>query len=127
MNAIKAIGFIGIGNMGAPMAANLARAGHEVRGFDTLLAHFVTEVGAGILIRGLRAVSDFEYEFQMAGMNRQLMPDVETVFLLTDPRYAHVSSSLVKEVAKLGGDASPYLAPHIHRRLEAVLAGERTV
>ena len=77
-------------------------------------------------MKGLRSGVDFDYELPMAQMNRELA-DVETVFMITDPRFAHVSSSLVKEVAKLGGDASPYLAPHIHRRLEAVLAGERTV
>ncbi|WP_461665027.1 pantetheine-phosphate adenylyltransferase [Gordonia sputi] len=91
-----------------------------------LLVDYLAEKNIGVLVKGLRSGVDFDYELPMAQMNRELA-DVETVFMLTDPRFAHVSSSLVKEVAELGGDASPYLAPHIHRRLEAVLAGERTV
>src|SRR5690606_33641232 len=78
----------------------------EVRGFDTLLAHFVREVGAGVLLRGLRAVSDFECEFQMASMNRHLIPEVETLFLTPAEQYSFISSSLVREIARLGGDVS---------------------
>ncbi|GAC49788.1 pantetheine-phosphate adenylyltransferase [Gordonia aichiensis] len=91
-----------------------------------LLVDYLTEHRIATLVKGLRSGVDFDYELPMAQMNRELA-DVETVFMITDPRFAHVSSSLVKEVAKLGGDASPYLSPHIHSRLLAVLAGERTV
>ncbi|MFT4128014.1 MAG: pantetheine-phosphate adenylyltransferase [Gordonia sp. (in: high G+C Gram-positive bacteria)] len=96
----------------------------RVDSWQGLLVDYLTENGIEVLIKGLRSAVDFDYEVPMAQMNRDLA-DVETVFLLTDPRYAHVSSSLVKEVAKLGGDVTPFLSPHIHERLTAVLAGER--
>ena len=81
----------------------------EVRGFDSLLAHFVTAVGAGVLLRGLRAVSDFEYEFQMASMNRHLIPEVETLFLTPAEEFGFISSSLVREISRLGGDVSAFV------------------
>lgn len=90
----------------------LARhANVEVHGFDTLLAHFVRDAGAGVLLRGLRAVSDFEYEFQMASMNRHLIPEVETLFLTPAEPYSFISSSLVREIARLGGDVSGFVPP----------------
>lgn len=82
-----------------------------VHGFDTLLAHFVRDAGAGVLLRGLRAVSDFEYEFQMASMNRHLIPEVETLFLTPAEPYSFISSSLVREIARLGGDVSGFVPP----------------
>ena len=88
----------------------LARCSNvEVRGFDSLLAHFVRECGAGVLLRGLRAVSDFEYEFQMASMNRHLIPEVETLFLTPAEQHSFISSSLVREIARLGGDVSGFV------------------
>ncbi|UYC10764.1 pantetheine-phosphate adenylyltransferase [Xanthomonas sp. CFBP 8445] len=92
--------------------AREALAGHrnvEVLGFDTLLAHFVRSVGGGVLLRGLRAVSDFEYEFQMASMNRHLIPEVETLFLTPAEQHSFISSSLVREIARLGGDVSGFV------------------
>lgn len=89
----------------------------EVRGFDTLLADFVREVGAGVLLRGLRAVSDFEYEFQLASMNRHLIPNVETLFLTPAEQYSFISSSLVREIARLGGDVSGFVHPAVHEAL----------
>ena len=83
----------------------------EVRGFDNLLVEFVEQVGAEVILRGLRAVSDFEYEFQLAGMNRRLAPKVETMFLTPAEQYAFISSTLVREVAMLGGDVSPFVHP----------------
>ncbi len=91
----------------------------EVRGFDSLLAHFVTKIGAGVLLRGLRAVSDFEYEFQMASMNRHLIPDVETLFLTPAEQYSFISSSLVREIARLGGDVSGFVPPAVADALQA--------
>jgi pantetheine-phosphate adenylyltransferase len=91
----------------------------EVRGFDCLLAHFVREVGAGVLLRGLRAVSDFEYEFQMASMNRHLIPEVETLFLTPAEQYSFISSSLVREISRLGGDVSGFVPPAVASALEA--------
>jgi pantetheine-phosphate adenylyltransferase len=91
----------------------------EVRGFDSLLAHFVGEVGAGVLLRGLRAVSDFEYEFQLASMNRHLIPDVETLFLTPAEQHSFISSSLVREVARLGGDVSGFVHPAVAAALSA--------
>ena len=85
----------------------------EVRGFDSLLVHFAREVGADVVLRGLRAVSDFDYEFQLAGMNRRLAPDIETLFLTPAEQYAFISSSLVREVAKLGGDVSAFVHPMV--------------
>lgn len=81
----------------------------EIIGFSSLLAHFVREVGAGVLLRGLRAVSDFEYEFQLASMNRHLVPEVETLFLTPAEQYSFISSSLVREIARLGGDVSGFV------------------
>jgi pantetheine-phosphate adenylyltransferase len=91
----------------------------EVRGFDSLLAHFVQEVGGGVLLRGLRAVSDFEYEFQLASMNRHLIPDVETLFLTPAEQYGFISSSLVREISRLGGDVSGFVPPSVASALQA--------
>ena len=90
----------------------------EVCGFDGLLVNFAREKGANIIIRGLRAVSDFEYEFQLAGMNRKLADDIETLFLTPAEQYTYISSSLVREVATLGGDVSPF----VHEKIVAELA-----
>ncbi|VAW49416.1 Phosphopantetheine adenylyltransferase [hydrothermal vent metagenome] len=83
----------------------------EVCGFNTLLVDFVHEVGGNVLLRGLRAVSDFEYEFQLASMNRKLAPEIETMFMTPAEQYAFISSSLVKEVSALGGDVSEFVHP----------------
>jgi len=91
----------------------------EVIGFDSLLAHFVDDVGAGVLLRGLRAVSDFEYEFQLASMNRHLIPEVETLFLTPAEQYGFISSSLVREIARLGGDVSSFVPPAVAAALQA--------
>ena len=93
----------------------------EVASFNGLLVDFAREQGASLIIRGLRAVSDFEYEFQMALMNRQLSPGIETVFLAPDVRYSYLSASLVREIASLGGDIDDLVAPHVKARLEAHL------
>jgi pantetheine-phosphate adenylyltransferase len=100
--------------------ARLALAGVanvEVRGFSSLLAHFVRDIGAGVILRGLRAVSDFEYEFQLARMNRHLIPDAETLFLTPVEQYSFISSSLVREVARLGGDVSNFVHPAVQQAL----------
>ena len=94
----------------------------EVRPFDSLLIHFCQEVGARLIIRGLRAVSDFEYEFQMAGMNDRLDPEIETVFLMSDPEYQTIASRLVKEIARLGGDVAQFVSPDVHARLSEKFA-----
>ena len=102
--------------------AREALAGHdnvEVRGFNGLLAHFVRDLGAGVLLRGLRAVSDFEYEFQLASMNRHLIPDVETLFLTPAEQYGFISSSLVREISRLGGDVSGFVPPAVAQALQA--------
>jgi len=89
----------------------------EVRGFDCLLMEFVHDNNAGVIVRGLRAVSDFEYEFQMAGMNRILFPEVETVFLTPGEQYMFVSATMVREIARLGGDVSKFVQPSVLSRL----------
>ncbi len=93
------------------------RASLEVKSFDTLLVKFAEQVGAGVIIRGLRAVSDFEYEFQMVAMNQRLNTEIETVFLMADPRHQAISSRLVKEIALLGGDVAPFTTPPIAQAL----------
>jgi pantetheine-phosphate adenylyltransferase len=90
----------------------------EVMAFDGLLSAFVQAQNARIVIRGLRAVSDFEYEFQMAGMNRHLMPEVETVFLTPSDHYQFVSSTFVREIAMLGGDIAKFVSPQVYRQLQ---------
>ena len=92
--------------------------GVEVVVFDGLLVDFVKRCGAGVILRGLRAVSDFEYEFQLAGMNRHLAPQVETVFLTPAQQYAFLSSSLVREVAALGGDVADFVDPSVMAALK---------
>jgi pantetheine-phosphate adenylyltransferase len=89
----------------------------EVRGFDSLLAHFVSEIGAGVILRGLRAVSDFEYEFQLASMNRHLIPHAETLFLTPAEQYSFISSSLVREIGRLGGDISGFVHPAVQQAM----------
>ncbi len=102
--ALARIALAGIGNV-------------EVRGFDTLLAGFVASVNAGVILRGLRAVSDFEYEFQLASMNRHLIPQAETLFLTPSEPYSFISSSLVREIARLGGDVSGFVHPAVQEAL----------
>ena len=85
----------------------------EVIPFRGLLRDFVVEMGGKVVVRGLRAVSDFEYEFQMAGMNRFLLPDVETMFLTPSDQYQFVSGSIVREIATFGGDVSKFVSPHV--------------
>ena len=89
------------------------RATITVERFDTLLIHFARKVGATVIIRGLRAVSDFEYEFQMVGMNQRLDPNIETVFLMADPRHQAIASRLVKEIAAFGGDVTAFTTPAV--------------
>jgi len=89
----------------------------EVLGFSNLLVEFVQQIGAGVLIRGLRAVSDFEYEFQLASMNRRLAPNVETLFLTPDEEYSFISSSLVKEIARLDGDVSGFVSEKVRQAM----------
>lgn len=89
----------------------------EVKTFDKLLMHFAMEQEVHMIVRGLRAVSDFEYEFQMTAMNEQLNRDIETVFLMADVRHQAVASRLVKEIARFGGDITPFVTPGVKERL----------
>jgi pantetheine-phosphate adenylyltransferase len=88
-----------------------------VVGFEGLLSHFARQHRAGVVVRGIRAVSDYDYEFQMAGMNRQLMPEVETVFLTPGDDYQFVSGTFVREIAMLGGNVSKFVSTGVLRRL----------
>ena len=99
----------------------------EVRSFDSLLMHFAMSVHAQIIIRGLRAVSDFEYEFQMAGMNARLNPKIETVFLMASDRYQFISSRFVKEIGALGGDIKHFVSPRVAERVLDRFAGARSM
>lgn len=94
----------------------------EVRGFDYLLVNFVRDRGACGVIRGLRAVSDFEYEFQLANMNRALAPDVESIFLTPSEKLSYISSSLVREIASLSGDISPFVPAVVATALKSKFA-----
>ncbi len=91
----------------------------EVIAFSGLLVDFARSLDVPVIMRGLRAVSDFEYEFQLAGMNRRMAPDIETLFLTPAEQYAYISSSLVKQIARLGGDVSAFVAPTVHTALRA--------
>ena len=96
-------------------------AGHrnvEVVAFNSLLVQFAREIGAKVILRGLRAVSDFDYEFQLAGMNRRLAADLETVFLTPADQYTYISSSLVREIAALGGDVTGFVHPRVQAALK---------
>jgi pantetheine-phosphate adenylyltransferase len=91
----------------------------SVRPFDTLLMSFAEQIGANVIVRGLRAVSDFEYEFQMVAMNQKLNSEIETVFLMADPNRQAIASRLVKEIARLGGSVKAFVSPDVDRRLAA--------
>ncbi|MGE0577241.1 MAG: pantetheine-phosphate adenylyltransferase [Reyranella sp.] len=91
----------------------------QVVPFEGLLIHFAREVGASVIIRGLRAVSDFEYEIQMANMNARMEPNVETIFLMASDRHQFIASSLVKDIARLGGDTSQFVSSKVFKRLKA--------
>ena len=109
-----------------PECIALARAsGVEivVHPFENLLIDCARDVGAGVIIRGLRAVADFEYEYQMVGMNRALDDSIETVFLMAEARHQAIASKLVKEIARLGGDVSKFVPPAVRAALAARLAG----
>ncbi len=107
-------------DMAKEIAAPFANV--EVMAFRGLLSSFVVDIGGKVVVRGLRAVSDFEYEFQMAGMNRQLMPEVETLFLTPSDQFQFVSGTFVREIATLGGDVSKFVAPSVLQRLQERVA-----
>lgn len=118
------------------LAERVAMIGHEleqhglagrvtVQGFESLLIEFARSQHAHVLIRGMRAVADFEFEFQLASMNRALAPEIESLFLMPGESYAFISSTLVKEVAMLGGDVSRFVTPHVLGQLQAKIAGLR--
>lgn len=106
-----------LGNLAKTQGLNI-----EVRSFSTLLVHFARECGVNVIIRGLRAVSDFEYEFQMAGMNARLAPDIETMFLMASERCQFISSRFVKEIGRLGGDISSFVSPRVRMELDGKFA-----
>ena len=93
----------------------------EVTRFSGLLVNFVRTRKASVVLRGLRAVSDFEYEFQLAGMNRQLMPEIETIFMTPTDQYQFISATLVREIAMLGGDVGKFVSPLVEGKLDAKL------
>ncbi|MCL4746751.1 MAG: pantetheine-phosphate adenylyltransferase [Burkholderiaceae bacterium] len=93
----------------------------EVTSFSGLLVNFVRSREASVVLRGLRAVSDFEYEFQLAGMNRQLMPEIETIFMTPTDQYQFISATLVREIAMLGGDVGKFVSPLVEGKLDAKL------
>lgn len=97
--------------------AGPGRAKVDVKPFDKLLMHFAEEEQVNVIVRGLRAVSDFEYEFQMTAMNEQLNREIETVFLMADVKHQAVASRLVKEIAKFNGDITPFVTPRVKERL----------
>ena len=97
----------------------------KVVGFSNLLTEFVRQQKARVVLRGLRAVSDFEYEFQMAGMNRNLCPDVETLFLTPSEQYTFISATIVREIAKFGGDVSSFVHPAVLARLKRKVAARK--
>ncbi len=107
----------------AETAAIAADTGIEIiaHPFNNLLIHCAAEVGAGVIIRGLRAVADFEYEYQMVGMNRAMNDEIETVFLMAEAQHQAIASKLVKEIARLGGDISKFVTPQVAAALSGKL------
>jgi pantetheine-phosphate adenylyltransferase len=101
------------------------RATISVESFDSLLMQFAEKIGASVIVRGLRAVSDFEYEFQMVAMNQRLNAEIETVFLMADPRHQAIASRLVKEIGMLGGNVSPFTSPYVAELLVKRCAEKR--
>ena len=99
--------------------ARLGLGNVEVQGFDALLMKFAESLGASVIVRGLRAVADFEYEYQMAGMNQQLNASIETVFLMADVSLQPIASKLVKEIALFGGDVAPFVSPAVRELVVA--------
>jgi len=97
----------------------------EVTSFSGLLMEFARDRGARVIVRGLRAVSDFEYEFQMAGMNRNLFPEVETLFLTPSEHFTFISATIVREIAKFGGDISSFVDPIVLARVKAKVAAQK--
>jgi len=97
----------------------------QVKSFAGLLKDFVREQGASVIVRGLRAVSDFEYEFQMAGMNRHMLPEVETLFMTPSDQYQFISGTIVREIANLGGDVSKFVFPSVGRWLKEKIAAQK--
>ena len=97
----------------------------QVVGFSGLLIEFVRQHGARVVLRGLRAVSDFEYEFQLAGMNRCLYPDFETIFLTPSEQHMFISATLVREIASLGGDVSKFVDPRVEARLKQKVSSQK--
>lgn len=95
----------------------------EPRPFENLLMQFAEDAGASVIIRGLRAVSDFEYEFQMVGMNRALNADIEMVFLMAEAQHQAIASKLVKEIARMGGDVSSFVSPEVRSALQDRFSG----
>jgi len=102
-----------------------ARKRIAVKAFDTLLMQFAVDNGASVIIRGLRAVSDFEYEFQMAGMNSRINSDVETLFLMASDRFQFISSRFVKEIGMLGGNVTPFVSTRVAKRIAEKFDGGR--
>jgi len=92
-----------------------------IKPFDSLLVDFAQKEGANVILRGLRAVSDFEYEFQLAGMNRRLAPDIETLFLTPGEKFTYISSGLIREIAALGGDVAEFVDPIVETALKRKL------
>ncbi len=101
----------------AMLRAAAERAGVAITSFEGLTVEFAHRVGAGVIVKGLRAMMDFEYELKMAAMNKRLRPDIETVFLMTAPEFAYLSSTLIREVARFGGSVSGLIPPAVERRL----------
>ncbi len=95
----------------------------EVKGFSSLLTDFASQQGANIILRGLRAVSDFDYEFQLASMNRNLSPDIESIFLMPSEHYSYISSRLVREIASLGGEVKAFVPELVYKELHKKMRG----
>ncbi len=94
----------------------------EIQAFDILIVDFARQVGANVILKGLRAISDFEYEFEMNQLNRKVAPDIETIFMMASPQYSFISSSGIKEMVRFGGDVSDMVPPHVAVRLAKALS-----
>lgn len=114
---VEKVSMFSVADRVAMLRAATERAGVEVMSFDGLTVEFAHRLGAAVIVKGLRAMMDFEYELKMAAMNKRLRPDIETLFMMTAPEFAYLSSTLIREVAGFGGSVSGLIPPAVERRL----------
>jgi pantetheine-phosphate adenylyltransferase len=122
---VEKVPMFGVADRAAMLRAATRRSGVEVMSFDGLTVDFAHRLGARVIVKGLRAMMDFESELKMAAMNKRLRPDIETVFMMTAPEFSYLSSTLIREVARFGGSVSGLIPPSVERRLVQQVRSQR--